>query len=331
RPQHPAFDGLAVEPDRRAGARPARDVPVSRVDHPLAGEGLELLDAEQPCELIGAQVRSRLYAPIGKRHTCTSRTDPDDGRVYGSIAPLTEVGTLATRHGGAMRVESSGAFFDVRRAPVNQQSVSSTAVVQAADGTLLVSCRLGTDREGPDGHAAIFASRDLGASWELRYLGLGDREWDGIRGEARAWLIAETVPGDLRASRRTRPRRSDVLLGPASRRPSRYGRARRDVLDARRRDRDGSRRPHRMGNTGRPFLDFPGADRPGGAALPARGGRRRPPRRPVLASGSAGRRPGRPQPGLRADMGCVDRDDYLRQPRGRRAGHRRAPRPTGLL
>ena len=42
------------------------------------------------------------------------------------------------------------------------------------------------------------------ATWaprgRLRYLGLADREWDGIRGEARAWLIAEPVAGDLRAT-----------------------------------------------------------------------------------------------------------------------------------
>jgi hypothetical protein len=99
-----------------------------------------------------------------------------------------------------MRVGASGLFFDARSAPINQQSVSSTAVVRTADDTLLVTCRLGSDREGPDGHAALFASRDLGASWELRYMGLADREWDGIRGEARAWMISEPAPGELRAS-----------------------------------------------------------------------------------------------------------------------------------
>jgi hypothetical protein len=99
-----------------------------------------------------------------------------------------------------MRVEASGVFFDARSAPSNLRSVSSTGLVRTADDTLLVSCRLGPDREGPDGVAAVFASRDLGASWEQRYLGLADREWDGIRGEARAWLIAEPVAGELRAT-----------------------------------------------------------------------------------------------------------------------------------
>ncbi len=99
-----------------------------------------------------------------------------------------------------MRVGASGVFSEAGSAPINQQSVSSTAVVRTSDDTILVSCRLGSDREGPDGHAAVFATRDLGGSWELRYLGLADREWDGIRGEARAWMIAEMAPGELRAS-----------------------------------------------------------------------------------------------------------------------------------
>jgi hypothetical protein len=69
-----------------------------------------------------------------------------------------------------------------------------------ADGTLLATMRLGSDREGPDGHAAILASTDRGETWTLRYLGLQDRAWDGINGEARAWMIAELEPGLLTAS-----------------------------------------------------------------------------------------------------------------------------------
>src|SRR4029077_15228422 len=94
-----------------------------------------------------------------------------------------------------MRVAGRGLFFDARSAPTNQQSVSSTGLVRTSDDTILVSCRLGTDREGPDGHAAVFATRDLGVSWELRYLGLADRAWDGIRGGVRACLTPNLAPG----------------------------------------------------------------------------------------------------------------------------------------
>ena len=46
------------------------------------------------------------------------------------------------------------------------------AAVALADGTVLATCRLGTDREGADGHVGVFASTDGGDDWELRFLGL---------------------------------------------------------------------------------------------------------------------------------------------------------------
>ena len=55
----------------------------------------------------------------------------------------------------------------------------------------MVTCRLGSDREGADGHTAIFASIDAGDTWSLRYLGLPEREWDDWPGETRGWYIAE--------------------------------------------------------------------------------------------------------------------------------------------
>ena len=99
-----------------------------------------------------------------------------------------------------MEVVASGAFWDARTAPVNERSASSTSAVALADGSVLATCRLGTDREGADGHVGVFASADGGESWELRFLGLGERVWDGWPGEARGWYVAELEPGELIAS-----------------------------------------------------------------------------------------------------------------------------------
>src|SRR6188472_4072546 len=99
-----------------------------------------------------------------------------------------------------MQVVASGAFWDARTAPVNERSASSTSAVALADGSVLATCRLGTDREGADGHVGVFASSDGGESWELRYLGLVDRVWDDWPGEARGWYVAELEPGELVAS-----------------------------------------------------------------------------------------------------------------------------------
>ncbi|MEP6637779.1 MAG: sialidase family protein [Chloroflexota bacterium] len=99
-----------------------------------------------------------------------------------------------------MEVVASGAFWDARTAPTNERSASATSAIVLSDGTLLATCRLGTDREGADGHTGIFASTDGGDSWELRALTLGEREWDGWPGETRGWYIAELGPGELIAS-----------------------------------------------------------------------------------------------------------------------------------
>ena len=99
-----------------------------------------------------------------------------------------------------MRVTASGIVFDTRSAPINERSASSTGALLATDGTLYVTMRLGSDREGPDGHTAILASPDHGETWELRYLGLADRAWDGINGETRGWMLSELREGVLTAS-----------------------------------------------------------------------------------------------------------------------------------
>jgi hypothetical protein len=91
-------------------------------------------------------------------------------------------------------------IWDARTAPINERSASATSAIALADGTILVTCRLGSDREGADGHTAIFGSVDDGDTWELRYLSLAEREWDGWPGETRGWYIAELAPGALTAS-----------------------------------------------------------------------------------------------------------------------------------
>ncbi len=99
-----------------------------------------------------------------------------------------------------MKVVASGAIWDATSAPSNQRTASATFALLLADGTVLVTCRLGSDREGPDGHTAVFASSDEGSTWELRYLSLAEREWDGLPGETRGWYVAELEPGELTAS-----------------------------------------------------------------------------------------------------------------------------------
>ena len=54
--------------------------------------------------------------------------------------------------------------------------------------------------KAPTDTPAIFASTDRGETWELRYLSLAEREWDGLPGETRGWYIAELTPGVLTAS-----------------------------------------------------------------------------------------------------------------------------------
>jgi hypothetical protein len=99
-----------------------------------------------------------------------------------------------------MEVVAAGVIWDARTAPVNERSASSTSALRMADGTVLATCRLGSDREGADGHTAVFASGDGGDTWELRFLGLAEREWDGWPGETRGWYVAELTPGVLTAS-----------------------------------------------------------------------------------------------------------------------------------
>jgi hypothetical protein len=99
-----------------------------------------------------------------------------------------------------MQVVASGVAWDSETAPVNERTVSATSALALADGSVLLTFRLGSDREGADGHTAVMATRDGGDTWELRALSLADREWDGWPGETRGWYVAELAPGELLAS-----------------------------------------------------------------------------------------------------------------------------------
>jgi len=99
-----------------------------------------------------------------------------------------------------MEVVASGVFWDAATAPVNLRTASATSALVASDGTVYATCRLGTDREGPDGRTGVFASVDGGATWELRYLSPGRETWDDWPGESRGWYLAELEPGELTAS-----------------------------------------------------------------------------------------------------------------------------------
>lgn len=99
-----------------------------------------------------------------------------------------------------MQVVGEGIIWDARSAPRNERTASATSAVLLADGTVLATCRLGSDREGADGHTAVFATSDGGDSWDLRWLGLAERAWDDWPGETRGWYIAELAPDTLVAS-----------------------------------------------------------------------------------------------------------------------------------
>lgn len=96
-----------------------------------------------------------------------------------------------------MRLLDEGYVFDARQAPPHRRSCAFTAVTQLQDGTVLVTCRRGSERESPDGHVCVFASTDGGATWEERYDGYGRGAWDGIPGEEKTLLLAEMAPGVL--------------------------------------------------------------------------------------------------------------------------------------
>ena len=69
------------------------------------------------------------------------------------------------------------------------------------DRTLLVTFRAGSQRDSLDGHILLYASTDMGETWELRYDGHGKGNWeDGTPGEMKALSIIELEPAVLTAT-----------------------------------------------------------------------------------------------------------------------------------
>ena len=99
-----------------------------------------------------------------------------------------------------MRVTASGIIYDGRAALEHQRSCAFTSVYLARDFTLYVSGRWGSERDSLDGHPCVFASMDRGDTWEKRYEGHGQWDWDGLPGENKGLICTELTPGELTAT-----------------------------------------------------------------------------------------------------------------------------------
>lgn len=99
-----------------------------------------------------------------------------------------------------MELISSGLIYDGSDGPKERRSCAFTDVYVTASGTVLVSGRWGSTRHSIDGHACIFASNDLGGSWEMRYDGSGQTEFGGVTGEIKTMSVAELTSNRLTAS-----------------------------------------------------------------------------------------------------------------------------------
>ena len=99
-----------------------------------------------------------------------------------------------------MQLISRGTVFDGASGPKHRRSSAFTDVFVTRRGTVLVTGRWGTARHSNDGHACIFASENMGDSWELRYDGFDQTEFAGITGEIKTMSLAELEPGELTAS-----------------------------------------------------------------------------------------------------------------------------------
>lgn len=97
-----------------------------------------------------------------------------------------------------MNVTAAGLVHNARKASTHQRSTAFTDIAITGDGTLLVTFRAGSERDSLDGHILLYASSDMGETWELRYDGHGKGDWDdGTLGEVKALSIIELEPGVL--------------------------------------------------------------------------------------------------------------------------------------
>ena len=99
-----------------------------------------------------------------------------------------------------MQLISSGLVYDGASGPQHRRASVFTDVYVTRSGTVLVTGRWATARDSSDGHACIFASEDMGESWEFRYDGYGQTGFDGTTGEFRSVSMTELAPGELTAS-----------------------------------------------------------------------------------------------------------------------------------
>ena len=113
-----------------------------------------------------------------------------------------------------MKITASGCVHDGRAGPPHRRSCAFTTAYLARDGTLYVTGRWGSQRESLDGHPCIFASPDLGETWEMRHDGHGRWDWDGGPGENKCLALTELAPGEFISTSllvdRSRPERPFV-------------------------------------------------------------------------------------------------------------------------
>ena len=99
-----------------------------------------------------------------------------------------------------MKISATGFVYDGHNAPEHRKSCAFTNVYLSLDHTLYVSGRWGSERDSVDGHPCLFTSADFGDTWELRYDGHGQWDWDGRRGENKCLVCTELSPGELTAT-----------------------------------------------------------------------------------------------------------------------------------
>ena len=99
-----------------------------------------------------------------------------------------------------MKIAATGFVYDGRDAPAHRKSCAFTNVYLSPDHTLYVSGRWGSERDSRDGHPCVFTSTDFGDTWELRYDGHGQWDWDGRHGEIKCLVCTELTPGELTAT-----------------------------------------------------------------------------------------------------------------------------------
>ena len=99
---------------------------------------------------------------------------------------------------GRLRVVDRGLVYRGADHPAwARRSIRRTNIVRAADGTLFASFRRCGADDSPDGHPVVFATSDLGRTWDQRFDGRGEGELDGVPGQLMNLSIMELEPGRL--------------------------------------------------------------------------------------------------------------------------------------